>query len=73
MYDAQGREVRVLHASQIKRESGIYGARRTEMSSVLDGTRTVLAIDAVKFNASIDQDLFTPQGLERAHDSETVK
>ncbi len=72
MYDAQGREVRVLHASQIKRVSGITGARRTEMSSVLTGTKTVLVIDDVKFNTNLDEKLFTPEGLEQGNRSGTV-
>lgn len=63
MYDAQDREVRVLHASQIKRVSGISGARRTEMSTVLTGTKTVLTIDDAKFNISMDEKLFTPDRL----------
>jgi len=73
MYDAQDREVRVLHASQIKRVSGISGARRLEMSSVQSGTRTVLVIDEVKFNASMEEKLFTPQGLEQAQHSGAVE
>jgi hypothetical protein len=73
LYDAQGREVRVLHASQLKRVSGIYGPRRMEMASVLNGTRTVLVIDEVKFNASLDETLFTPQALGQLHDSGPVK
>jgi hypothetical protein len=63
MYDAQGKEVRVLHASQIKRVSGISGARRTEITSVLTGTKTVLVIEDVKFNIDFDEKLFTPGGL----------
>jgi hypothetical protein len=63
-YDLQGKEVRVLHASQIKHVSGIWGARRTEMSTPADGTRTVLSIDDVKFNVKLDEKLFTPEGLE---------
>jgi hypothetical protein len=66
MYDAQGRELRVLHASGLKQVSGIWGARRTEMRSVQDGTRTVLNINEVKFNTNVDEKLFTPQGLEAA-------
>ena len=73
MYDAQGREVRVLHASQIKRVSGIFGARRAEMSSMLDGTRTVLVIDEVKFNVSMDEKLFTPEGIEHLSPSGDLK
>jgi Outer membrane lipoprotein-sorting protein len=73
MYDAQGREVRVLHASQLKRVSGIWGARRTTMSSVQDATRTVLSIDEVKFNTRPDERLFTPQGLEALYGSRAAK
>jgi hypothetical protein len=73
MYDAQGREARVLHASQIKRVSGIFGARRMEMSSVLSGTRTVLVIEEVKLNVSMDEKMFTPEGIEHLHPHEELK
>jgi len=73
LYDAQGREVRVLHASQLKRVSGICGPRRMEMTSVPTGTRTVLVIDEVKFNAPLDETLFTPQALGQLHDSGPVR
>ena len=66
MYDAQGRKVRVLHASDLKKVGGIWGARHTEMRTLLDGTRTVLTIDEVKFNTKPDEKLFTPQGLAGA-------
>jgi hypothetical protein len=70
MYDSSGRKVRALHATQLKRESGIWGARHTEMSSVQDATRTVLTIDEVKFNKGLDEKLFTPEGLEERHPQE---
>jgi hypothetical protein len=66
MYDAQGQKVRVLHATDLKRESGVWGARHTEMRTVQDRTRTVLTIDSVKFNTKPDEKLFTPQGLAEA-------
>jgi hypothetical protein len=66
MYDAQGQKVRVLHATDLRREKGIWGARNTEMSTVADATRTVLRIDEVKFNTNLDESLFTPQGLAQA-------
>ncbi len=66
MYDAQGRKVRVLHATDLKREGGVWGARYTEMRTVQEGTRTVLTIDSVKFNTKPDEKLFTPQGLAGA-------
>jgi hypothetical protein len=62
-YDSQGNKVRVLHATGLKRENGIWGARHTEMRTPADGTRTVLTIDAVKFNTKPDEKLFTPQGM----------
>ena len=65
-YDAQGQKVRVLHATDIKRENGVWGARNTEMTTVADGTRTVLHIDEVKFNTKPDETLFTPDGLAGA-------
>jgi outer membrane lipoprotein-sorting protein len=64
MYDAQGREVRTLHATDLKHVSGVWGARHVEMASVQDGTRTVLTIDEVKFNTGLDEKLFTPESLE---------
>jgi len=67
MYDAQGREVRTLHATDLKHVSGIWGARHVEMTSVQDGTRTVLTIDEVKFNTGLDEKLFTPENLEGSH------
>jgi len=66
LYDAQGQKVRVLHATDLKREKGIWGARNTEMSTVPDGTRTILHIDVVKFNTNLDEQMFTPQGLAAA-------
>jgi hypothetical protein len=66
MYDAQRRKVRVLHATDVKHEGGVWGARHTEMRTVADGTRTVLTIDSAKFNTKPDEKLFTPEGLAGA-------
>jgi hypothetical protein len=66
MYNAQGQKIRVLHATQLKRENGIWGARNTEMSTIPDGTHTLLRIDEVKFNTHPDEKLFTPEGLAAA-------
>jgi outer membrane lipoprotein-sorting protein len=70
MYDTNGRKIRILHASDLKRESGIWGARHTEMSSVQDATRTVLTIDQVKFNTGLDEKLFEPEKLGEIDPSE---
>jgi hypothetical protein len=71
MYDANGTKIRTLHASDLKRESGIWGARHTEMDSVQEGTRTVLTIDQVKFNAGLDEKLFTPEQLGKTDPATT--
>lgn len=73
MYDAQGREVRILHATDLKKAGGILGARHTEMRTVPDGTRTVFTIDDVKFNTKPDEKLFTPQGLADAQGPASAK
>jgi outer membrane lipoprotein-sorting protein len=73
MYDANGQKIRTLHATQLKRESGIWGPRHTEMNTVQDGTRTVLTVDGVKFNTGLDEKPFTPEGLEKIHPPEPDK
>jgi hypothetical protein len=66
MYDQNGKLVRELHASGLKKASGISGARHVEMKSVQEKTRTVLTIDQVDFNRNLDEKLFTPEGLDSA-------
>jgi hypothetical protein len=63
MYDPDGHMVRTLHATQLKKESGISGFRRLEITSVGDGTHTVLTIDEAHFNTGLSSDLFTPDAL----------
>ena len=63
MYDRDGKLVRELHASALKKVSGMWGARHIEMKSVEDKTRTVLTIDEAKFNQHLDEKLFTPEDL----------
>jgi hypothetical protein len=63
MYDKEGKMVRELHASALKKVSGIWGARHVEMKSVAGKTRTVLTIDEAKFNQHLDEKLFTPENL----------
>jgi hypothetical protein len=63
MYDQAGQKIRILRASDLKRESGIWGARRIEMSSPVENTRTTLTIEGIHFNMGLDEKLFTPEGL----------
>jgi outer membrane lipoprotein-sorting protein len=64
MYDLEGRKVRILHASGLRKVSGIWGARKTEMSSLLEGTKTVLTVDEIHLNAGLEESQFTPEALE---------
>ncbi len=66
MYDPSGKEIRVMHATGLKKVSGMWGARRLEISSPNEGTRTVLTIDGVHVNTGLREDLFTPEALEKA-------
>lgn len=63
MYDQQGQKIRDLRAWDIKKESGVYGTRRIELSSPLAHTKTNLIFDEVKFNTGLSDDLFTPEAL----------
>ena len=63
LYDANGNKVRLMHATTLKRENGVWGARHTEMRTVGQGTRTVLTINSVKFNTRPNEKLFTPEGM----------
>jgi outer membrane lipoprotein-sorting protein len=65
MYDQEGRKIRELHASGLRKESGIWGARRTEIRTVPDGTKSVLTVDEIHLNTGLDESLFTPDALER--------
>jgi len=65
MYDKNGQRLRVLKASDLVKISGIWVAKRVEMNSPAEGTRTVLMIDEIKFNTGLKEDLFTQQALEK--------
>jgi outer membrane lipoprotein-sorting protein len=66
MYDERGQRVREYHASDLVRVSGIWVARRVEMSSPTEGTRTAMIVDDIRFNTSLKEDQFTQQALEKA-------
>lgn len=66
MYNRDGKLARELHASALKKASGIWGPRHVEMQSVEERTRTVLTVNEAKFNQHLNQTLFTPEALEKA-------
>jgi Outer membrane lipoprotein-sorting protein len=65
MYGQDGRKVREIHASGLRKVSGIWGARKTEMRSILEGTKSVLTIDEIHLNTGLDGTGFTPEALEK--------
>jgi outer membrane lipoprotein-sorting protein len=64
MYGPDGRKVREMHAGGLRKVSGIWGARRTEMRSTLEGTKSVLTVDEIHLNTGLDGAAFTPEALE---------
>lgn len=65
MYDKDGQRRRILKATQLEKISGIWIARRLEMSTPPDQTKTTLVIGEVKFNSGLKADTFTREALER--------
>jgi outer membrane lipoprotein-sorting protein len=65
MYDQRGQKVRVFHASALEKISGIWVAKRIEMSSSLESTKTLLMIEEIRFNTGLKEDLFTQYALEK--------
>lgn len=64
MYGEDGRKVREMHASGLRKVSGIWGARKTEIRSILEGTRSVLTVDEIHLNTGLNEAGFTPEALE---------
>ncbi|QQS47957.1 MAG: outer membrane lipoprotein-sorting protein [Acidobacteriota bacterium] len=65
MYDKEGQRKRILKASSLEKISGIWIARRLEMATPAEQTKTVLVISDIRFNTGLKEDLFTRQALER--------
>ena len=65
MYDAKGVRQRVLKAGNLEKISGIWVAKRIEMSTPTEGTRTVLLVEEIRFNSGLKEDQFTQQALEK--------
>jgi hypothetical protein len=66
MYDERGQRVREYHASDLVKVSGIWVARRVEMSSPTESTRTAMVIEDIRFNTGLKEEMFTQQALEKA-------
>lgn len=65
MYDKDGRKRRVLKASALEKISGIWIAKRVEMITPDERTKTILNVSEIRFNTGLKQDAFSRQALER--------
>ncbi len=65
MYDKQGQIRRILKASNLEKISGVWIARRVEMSTPSEGTKTIMSLEDIRFNTRLKEDMFTLQALER--------
>lgn len=66
MYAGPGNLTRILHATDLRREGGVWGMRRTEVSTAAEHTRTVLTVKNVRLNPPIADAVFSSQGLSFA-------
>lgn len=66
MFDQAGKKVRTLHASGLEKIAGIWVAKRMEITSPLENTKTTLVVQEIRFNTGLKDDLFTQQALEKA-------
>jgi len=64
MYDKQGQKQRILKAGDLEKISGIWVAKRAEMSTPAEGTKSILIIEDIRFNTGLKEDMFTQQALE---------
>jgi hypothetical protein len=65
VYDKQGQKLRILKAGNLEKISGIWVAKRVEMSTPAEGTKTILTLEDIRFNTGLKEDMFTQQALEK--------
>lgn len=65
MYDKQGQKLRMMKAGPLEKISGIWVARRTEMMSPAEDTRTILILEDIRFNAGLKEEQFTQEALAK--------
>lgn len=64
-YNQSGQRVRLMKSSQIEKISSIWVAKRVEMTTPTENTKTVLVVENVRFNTGLKEDMFTLQALEK--------
>lgn len=65
MFDKQGKMIREYHATDLVKISNIWVAKKVEMASKTENTRTLMVIEDIKFNTGLNESLFSQQTLER--------
>jgi outer membrane lipoprotein-sorting protein len=66
-YDRQDRLLKTLRVSGIRQIDGIWTAQRMEMTNVQNKHSTVIEMSDIRFNAPLDDNLFTVTSLERGN------
>lgn len=66
-YDRDGKEYKQLTTRNHKKIDGKWTATELEMKNLKKGTKTVLKVNEVDFNNSIDDNVFTIRFLERGN------
>jgi outer membrane lipoprotein-sorting protein len=64
-YDRQDRLLKTLRMSGLRQIDGIWTAQKMEMTNVQDRHSTVIDMSDIRFNAPLDDSLFTVTNLER--------
>jgi outer membrane lipoprotein-sorting protein len=65
MYDKQGQKQRILKTGNLEKISGIWVAKRVEMSTPAEGTKSILTLEDIRFNTGLKENMFTQQALEK--------
>ncbi len=55
----------MLKAGELVKISNIWVAKRVEMNTPTEGTKTILLLEDIRFNTGLKEDGFTQQALEK--------
>jgi outer membrane lipoprotein-sorting protein len=66
-YDRQGKLLKTLRVSDIRKIDGIWTARKMEMTNVQDKHSTLIEMSEIKFNIPLEDNLFDVTTLERGN------
>lgn len=62
-FDRDGKELKLLTAGNLQKIGGVWFTLKMEMKNLQEGTKTVIALDEVKVNSGLTDELFTERNL----------